>query len=180
MIDLFKAFASQEDFFYDGAFIAKVKYQKFQSKSDNKTYKNEIIKKNRRLCIINCNGYTNNKIVETLTVYLMFNVSVKETIERDIIKYRENLWHTFSKEAIANFSHLTGDTNSIHLTDNPVVQGLFILKELCNTTGVNEIEVKFIHPVYGDNPVYLKNEGNLLKGFSNDSLCFQATLKSII
>ena len=138
MIDLFRAFTTKEDFFYDGAFIAKIKYQRFQPKSDKETYKNEVVKSNRRLCVINCNGYINNEI--------------------------------------ADFSHLVGDTNSIHLTENPVVQGMFILKELCNTTKTNEIEVKYIHPVYGCNPVYIKHEGNLIKGFSNGILCFQATL----
>ncbi|MGE5627346.1 MAG: hypothetical protein ACM3X7_04420, partial [Solirubrobacterales bacterium] len=65
---------------------------------------------------------------------------------------------------------------SIHLTENPVVQGMFILKELCDTTETNEIEVKYIHPVYGSNPVYLKHEGNIIKGYSNGILCFQATI----
>lgn len=179
MINLFKAFATQDDFFYDGAFIAKVKYKRFQQNLDdaiNETYKNEIMKSNKRLCVINSNGYIDNEIVETLTVYLMMNVTVKDPAETETFENVGTLWHTFSKEEIADFSHLTGDTNSIHLTDNPVVQGLFILKELCNTTKTNEIEVKYIHPVYGCNPVYLKQEGNNVQGFSNGLLCFQATL----
>jgi len=176
MIYLFRAFTTKEDFFYDSAFIAKVKYQRFQPKLDKETYKNEILKSNRRLCVMNCNGYVNNEIAETLTVYLMMNVTVKESIQIKTIQDNGTLWRNFSKEEIADFSHLTGDTNSIHLTENPVVQGLFILKELCDTTRTNEIEVKYIHPVYGCNPVYIKYEGNLIKGFSNGILCFQATL----
>jgi hypothetical protein len=176
MIDLFRAFTTKEDFFYDGAFIAKVKYQRFQPKSDKETYKNEVVKSNRKLCVINCNGYVDNEIAETLTVYLMMNVTVKESIEPEIIEDTGTLWRDFSKEEIADFSHLTGDTNSIHLTENPVVQGMFILKELCDTTKTNEIEVKYTHPIYGCNPVYIKHEGNLIKGFSNGILCFQATV----
>lgn len=176
MIDLFRAFTTKEDFFYDGAFIAKIKYQRFQPKSVKETYKNEIVKNSSRLCIINCSGYANNKISETLTVYLMMNVTVKEPVEPEIVEDTGTLWRNFSKEEIADFSHLTGDTNSIHLTENPVVQGMFILKELCDTTQTNEIEVKYIHPVYGCNPVYIKHEGNNIKGFSNEILCFQATL----
>ncbi len=176
MIDLFRAFTTKEDFFYDGAFIAKVKYQRFQSKLDKETYKNEIVKSSRKLCVINCSGYINNEIAETLTVYLMMNVTVKESVQKETIKDYGTLWRNFSKEEISNFSHLTGDTNSIHLTENPVVQGLFILKELCNTTQAKEIEVKYIHPVYGGNPVYIKYEENLIMGFSNGILCFQATL----
>lgn len=176
MIDLFRAFATKEDFSYDGAFIAKVKYQRFQPKLVEETYKNEVVKSNRRLCVINCNGYVNNEIAETLTVYLMMNVTVKESIQTETIKDNGTIWRNFSKEEITDFSHLTGDTNFIHLTENPVVQGVFILKELCHTTQTNEIEVKYIHPVYGGNPVYIKHEGNIIRGFSNGTLCFQATL----
>jgi hypothetical protein len=176
MINLFRAFTKKEDFFYDGAFIAKIKYQRFQLKSDNETYKNQIIKSNRRLCVINCSGYVNNEIAETLTVYLMLNVEVKEPVEPEIVEDTGILWRNFAREEIADFSHLTGDTNSIHLTENPVVQGMFILKELCDTTQTNEIEVKYIHPVYGGNPVYIKHERNIIKGFSKGILCFQATL----
>ena len=176
MIDLFRAFTTKEDFFYDGAFIAKVKYQQFQSNLGEETFKHEIVKSSRKLCIVNCSGYVNNEVAETLTVYLMMNVTVKESVETEIIKDCGTLWRNFSKEEISDFSHLTGDTNSIHLTENPVVQGMFILKELCDTTKAKEIEVKYIHPVYGGNPVYLKHEGNLIKGFSDSTLCFQATL----
>lgn len=176
MINLFKAFTTKEDFFYDGAFIAKVKYQRFQPTLKSEIYKNEVVKGNKRLCIINCSGYVNDEIVETLTVYLMLNVTVKETIQEENTTDNGSLWRNFSKKGIADFSHLTGDTNSIHLTENPVVQGLFILKELCETTKTNEIEVKYIYPIFGDNPVYLESEGNLLKGYSNGTLCFQATL----
>lgn len=179
MIDLFKAFATQDDFFYDGAFIAKVKYKNFYQNindSINETYKNEIMKSNKRLCVINSNGYINNEIVETLTVYLMMNVTVKESAKNEAFEDVGALWRTFSKEEIVDFSHQTGDTNSIHLTDNPVVQGLLILKELYNSTKVNEIEVKYVHPIYGCSPVYLKQEENNIQGFSNGLLCFQATL----
>lgn len=176
MIELFRAFTTKEDFFYEGAFIAKIKYQRFQPKSDNETYKNEIVKSNRKLCVINCSGYTNNEITEMLTVYLMMNVTIKEPVEPEIVEDTGTLWRNFSKEEIADFSHLTGDTNSIHLTENPVVQGMLILKELCDTTGTNDIEVKYIHPVYGCNPVYIKHEGNIIYGFSNRILCFHATM----
>lgn len=106
----------------------------------------------------------------------MMNVEVKESVEPKSVEDTGILWRDFSIKEIAEFSHLTGDTNSIHLTENPVVQGMFILKELCDTTKTNEIEVKYIYPVYGCNPVYIKHEGNLINGFSNGILCFQATL----
>jgi hypothetical protein len=179
MIDLFTAFATGDDFFYEGAFIAKVKYERFETKKNNELYKNEIVKNNRKLCVIECSGYVDTQILEKLTVYLMMGAKVKELVNPDMPDVSENqgtLWRNFSKEEIADFSHTTGDTNSIHLTENPVVQGLFILKELCETTQADEIEVKYTHPVYGNNPVYILREENTIKGFSNGILCFQATL----
>lgn len=176
MIDLFTAFATGEDLFYEGAFIAKVKYQRFQTKIKSENYKNEIIKNSKRLCVIECSGYDNAQIIEKLTVYLMMNVKAKDSEKPNILENQGVLWRNFSKEEIAEFSHTTGDTNSIHLTENPVVQGLFILKELCETTKVNEIEVKYIYPVYGNNPVYILKEANTIKGFSNGILCFEAAV----
>lgn len=179
MMKLFTAFATGEDFFYEGAFIAKVKYEKFESKKDNVLYKNKIIKNNKKLCVIECSGFNDAKIIEKLTVYLMMGAKVKEPVKSEISDVSHNegtLWRIFSKEEIASFSHTTGDTNSIHLTDNPVVQGLFILKELCETTQADEIEVKYTNPVYGNNPVYILRGENTIKGFSNGILCFHATL----
>lgn len=176
MLNLFKAFTTQENFFYDGAFIAKVKYQRLMNTSDKENYKNEIIKSSNRLCVINSTGYVNNEVAEVLTVYLMINVKLKEAIKPETINHNGTFWRNFTKEEISDFSHITGDMNSIHLSDNPVVQGLFILKELCATAKSNEIEIKYIHPVYGCNPVYITQDKNVINGFSNDILCFQATL----
>ncbi|OPJ62107.1 hypothetical protein [Clostridium oryzae] len=177
MIDLFKAFCTSGDLAYEGAFIAKIKYERFIEKANSEDYKTEIVKSSKRLCIISCSGYFKDEVVETMTVYLMMNVSGKQVKEPEAVGNQGSLWRSFSKQEIADFSHSVGDTNSIHLSDNPVVQGMFLLKELCTETQAKEIEVKFTYPVYGDNPVYLKREGNTIEGFSNDFLCFQAESK---
>lgn len=176
MINLFRAFSTTGDFLYEGAFIAKVKYQRFKEISNKETLRTEIAKSSKKLCIVTCSGYIENETVETLTVYLMMNATVKDSAKTETIEDHGILWRSFTKEEIRNFSHLTGDINSIHLAENPVVQGLFILKELCHTTESNEIEIKFVYPTYGNNPVYIKQEGNIIKGYSNSKLCFQATL----
>jgi hypothetical protein len=176
MINLFKAFVAGEDFFYEGAFIAKVKYQRFKPEVESEAYKNKIIKNSKKLCIIECGGYEKEELVEKLTVYLMMNVEVKEIRKSEEVENQGVSWHTFSNKEISDFSHTTGDTNSIHLVENPVVQGLFILKELCDTTKADEIEAKYVYPVYGNNPVYLLREENKIKGFSNGVLCFQVSI----
>ncbi|WP_310889532.1 hypothetical protein [Clostridium estertheticum] len=95
VIDLFRAFSTTEDFFYEGAFIAKAKYQRFKSKSVEETYRNEVLKSNKKLCIASCSGYIENEISETLTVYLMLNVTVKEPVQTETIQENEDLWHNF-------------------------------------------------------------------------------------
>lgn len=77
----------------------------------------------------------------------MMNVAVKEYLQPEPIKDQGTFWRTFSKIEISNFSQLTGDTNSIHLTENPVVQGLFILKKLCDTTEKQLPNFKYQIPV---------------------------------
>lgn len=176
MLDLFKSFTTQEDFFYEGAMIAKVKYQRFQSKLDNITYKNEVIKSSNKLSVVSCSGYANNEIAEKLTVTLIMNATVKEDINKEIYSDLGSPWYTFSKAEITDFSYITGDKNSIHLSEKPVVQGLFILKKLFELIHKNEIEVKYTYPVYGDNPVYLKYEENHITGYSNNRLCFRAVV----
>ncbi|WP_446899304.1 hypothetical protein ACSVC9_05310 [Clostridium sp. LBM24168] len=177
MINLFKAFAAEKDFFYDGAFIAKVLYENFQDsfEEQHETYRNEIIKNSRRLCVICCTGYFKGEAAEKLTVYLMMNVKAKKYENRGDFRQEGSFWHSFSKQDIADFSHTTGDTNSIHLTENPIVQGLLILKELCSISKVHKIEVKYIHPIYGDNPVYIKRSQSIIEGFSKGILCFKAS-----
>lgn len=176
MIDLFTAFAADENFFYEGAFIAKVNYERFGTKKNNIKYKNEIIKNGKKLCVIECKGYVATRMIEKLTVYLIMNAKVKVSQKIDISENRGILWRNFSRKEIIDFSHTTGDTNFIHLTEKPVVQGLYILKELCETTQADKIEVKYIYPVYGNNPIYILRENNIIKGFSDRALCFQATL----
>lgn len=175
MVELLKALALQEGVAYDGAFIAKVIYQRFPAEGAADRYRNKIVKSSSRLSVTQCSGFAGEALRETLTVYILFGAKVKEP--ETAREQRGELWRSFSKGEIAAFSRRTGDTNSIHLTGCPVVQGLFLLKELCGLVQPEEIEIKFVHPVYGDTPVYLEQLENHLRGFSGGALCFEAVFK---
>lgn len=184
MIALCRAFTMGEDFLYDGMMIGKVKYEQLE-RGESEYYESEVVKNNGKLCIITCSGYREKKLVEVLTVYLMMiipaknshQVEVKESQEAASEKTDEEVWRCFAKEVVRQFSQETGDKNSIHLTQKPIVQGLFILKELCKTFEPRVIEVKYLQPVYGEENVYLDIEENGFKGMSKGKLCFKGTYK---
>lgn len=180
LMDLFTAFTSQSELDYEGAMIAKIKYQRWGDTSGSEAFQNEIVKSNEMMTVVRCTGYQGETAVEAVTVYLIMHAEVKapEALEADTDL--GELWYTFSKEEIADFSHTTGDTNSIHLTDHPVVQGLFLLRKVTEiyeqSTDYKKIDMKFHYPVYGNNPVYLKREGNKIAAYSDDALCFEASI----
>ncbi|MBN2826758.1 MAG: hypothetical protein JXQ26_02150 [Tissierellales bacterium] len=172
MLEIFKAFATQEDFQYEGAMIAKAAYQRVVLGVDSQCYKNQIVKSSKRLCVVKCDGYNGDDLIESLTVYLMMNPKVGETEEEKVTE--GEYWYTFSSEEIREFSYSTGDTNSIHLSANPIVQGLFILMKLYELDLGSSIEVKYAYPVYGNKEVYLKHDQHHLSGYSGERLCFQS------
>ena len=175
MMDLFKAFFNNKFFSYDGGFIVEAKYESLDVNAMACTYINNIIESNKRLCLLNCKGYAENKPVNSLDICFFFNVINNNFAPEDeVIKPEMVVWRSFSKSEVINFSNLVGDTNSIHYTENPVVPGLFILKELCATTQAHKIKVRYIQPVYADNLVYMQYEGNVIKGICNNRLCFEA------
>lgn len=175
MRSLLKAFSKQAAISYEGAMIAKAKYQRFIREVEAVDFKNEVIKKSERLCIIKCSGYKYSAIIETLTVYLMMRpqVNVDSTKEKN----KGDYWHTFSNDAIKAFSDKMGDMNSIHLTEHPIVQGLFILKKLYDLTSAETIEVKYLHPIYGGDSVFLEYHKEHINGYSNGYHCFLAKLE---
>lgn len=180
MMDLFTAFTSQRELDYEGAMIAKIRYQKTGDITKVDNFKNEIVKQNEMMMVLRCSGLVGEEAVEILTVYLIMNAEVKEAekVSEDFDMGDE--WYTFSKEEIADFSHTTKDTNSIHLTDHPVVQGLFLLRKVAETydtfTDYKKIDMKFHAPVYGEAQVYLKKIDKKMECYSDRVFCFEASI----
>lgn len=180
LMDLFTAFTSQGELDYEGAMIAKIRYQKMGDTSGKETFQNEIVKSNEMMMVLKCTGYQGETPVEAITIYLIMNAEVKapDALAADVDM--GELWYTFSKEEIADFSHTTGDTNSIHLTVHPVVQGLFLLRKVAETydkdTSYKKIDMKFHYPVYGENPVYIKRDGTKMAAYSDNALCFETSI----
>lgn len=175
MLELLKVFSKQTDIIYEGAMIAKAKYEKILDDIEAVDFKNELIKESKRLCVIKCLGYKNDLVIESLTVYLMMTPQIKKDVAKETMK--GEYWYTFSSEEIKAFSYDTGDSNSIHLTDHPIVQGLYILKKLYESTLAKFIEIKYLYPIYAGEPVLLEYDENSISAYSNDHQCFLATMK---
>lgn len=180
MMDLFTVFTSQTDLDYEGAMIAKVRYQHMADVEGEETFKNEIVKSNEMMMVLRCTGSVGETPIESITVYLVMNAEVKEPEKLGGDADMGEVWYTFSKEEIADFSHTTKDTNSIHLTDHPVVQGLLLLKKMAERydefTSYKKIDMKFHYPVYGENPVLLKQDGNKFSAYSDNVLCYETSI----
>lgn len=180
MMDLFTAFTSQGELDYEGAMIAKIRYQRLGDTSGAETFKNEIVKSSEMMMVLKCTGYAGETAVEALTLYLIMNAEVKAPEALPADTDMGDLWYTFSKEEVADFSHTTGDTNSIHLTEHPVVQGLFLLKKVAEEydsfTDYKKIDIRFHYPVYAENPVYLNKDGKKISVYSDGALCFDASI----
>ena len=96
------------------------------------------------------------------------------------VKLEKNIsfWNKISKEEVYKFSKLIGDENYIHLTNKPVVQGMFLLneiiKEICN---FKELEIKFTKPIFADEEIFLQKGEESILAYSNNKLCFKIIFK---
>jgi hypothetical protein len=91
--------------------------------------------------------------VEKMTITLVkASDTAKELKRQEKAEYEnEESFHTFTKQEVYDFSHDTGDENKIHLTDHPVVQGMFLLRTAAEKLGeLKRLDVRFVEPSYAE------------------------------
>ena len=101
---------------------------------------------------------------------LLFPVSGKEAgaVERpDESEY----WRSFSVGEVRGYSRDRGDHNEIHQTDRPVVSGFQLAEALQEKYALVSFRIRFHHPVFSGEAVYLQQDGGRVSGYS-DRLCF--------
>lgn len=180
MMDLITALTLPDSIPYDGSLLVRAEYTRFRAGTSAR-WENEILKQSRRTCVIRCTGYRQEEAVHSLTASLLLR-PVGTAESPAAFSVPENAlsagicWRSFSKEEIGEFSRTTGDTNSVHRRNPPVVQGLFLLKELSDAFPSSRISVSFLHPVYGGDPVFLAKNGCSLLGISRGVRCFHAEM----
>ncbi len=87
-------------------------------------------------------------------------------------------WRTFTRAEVNAFATLSGDTNSIHSGENPVVQGMLILLALedylaSNNLFFRNVDITYLKPVVINYTVKLCKEEKTLYGIVGDSVCFK-------
>lgn len=160
---------------YDGCYMAKAKFETFNTCNKEYNYVVSIEKSNHRLCIIKSEGYLNNVLMGRLTVYLVINNNIKKANTNNEDKVRNlKFWRRISKEEVYDFSKYTNDINSIHLNSNPIVQGLLTMMNLNTLVKYFKVmEVKFSNPIYAEQPIYINILENRILGYSNNEICFK-------
>ena len=129
------------------------------------------------LCKVSCSGRRIVRVRVTKGTadmsILLFPPSKKAGKERN---GQGSLWHRFSAEEVRSFSHSLGDHNAIHQTPRPMVSGFQIALALAEGKNFNTFHIRFHHPLYAGETVYLKKEGKTIYGFSQ-VLCFEAVIE---
>lgn len=82
-------------------------------------------------------------------------------------------WHTFNRSEILKFVDDVHDENPIHRTEQAIVPGCLLLEELAkrlNDANDNQrlkrLDIRFHHPCFNDEPVYLADHGHRIEGYS--------------
>lgn len=104
---------------------------------------------------------------------LLFPFSHGEGKEKTGEKGR--LWRTFSEGEVHAFSLSMGDHNGIHQARRPVVSGFQLAEALAEGRDFHTLRIRFHHPLYAGEAVYLKEEGKTFWGIS-EVLCFEAVI----
>ena len=129
------------------------------------------------LCKVSCSGRRIVRVRVTKGTadmsILLFPPSENAGKERN---GQGSLWCWFSAEEVRSFSFSLGDHNAIHQTLRPVVSGFQIALALAEGKNFNTFHIRFHHPLYAGEAVYLKKEGKTIYGFSR-VLCFEAVIE---
>ena len=165
---------------FQGAYIGKIKYEIYCKEKDGE-YFSYIEKENKNLVIIVIEKKFKEKLLEKLNIYLVKkknNNSCEEDFVKENLEKNISFWRKISKEEVYKFSKLTGDENYIHLTNKPVVQGMFLLNEVIKgIDNFKELEIKFINPIFADEEIFLQKGERSILAYSNNKLCFKIIFK---
>ncbi len=143
---------------YQGAFIGKISYtadKERAQRAENIRYEFGQVKENAFMYILPIFGFTEGteEPVEKFTVTLVKPSDKEKELKRVEAAEYENPeeFYCFSKDEVYTFSKETGDKNKIHLTDNPVVQGMLLLRTAAvKLNDVSRLDVKFVEPSYAE------------------------------
>ena len=111
------------------------------------------------------------------------NAAKKSSIEKELNSNKIFNWRSFSKKEIKTFANLSGDLNSIHLTSDPVVQGMLILLAFedflaQNNRFAKRIKIKYLRKSRAEEKINLfEVEHNNFLGLVDKKINFNINIK---
>lgn len=160
-IENFSAFTGPR---YNGSLIVRLRYQRRKKAGPAARFTAKMVKDSPRRQILAVEGWNGAEKAGELEMELWFPKAQKakrppETPKGEGLPPKSVYWKKFSIEEIREFSRRTGDTNPIHLTDHPVVQGLLLWQQLFfYEKEPAALCLVFYAPVYSGDGIYLKEE----------------------
>lgn len=162
----------------DGCLVAKVIFYRLKHNVYPDASGYQLLKLNHRLAVLESRSFLNEEVIGCLKMTVLFHPSGMtftndKTMKQESLRY----FQTIQPEQVYRFSNQTGDENSIHLTETPIVQGLFLLQLIDEEYNhPNEIDMKFLAPIYAGHPIYIEEQKSNVCGYSQNRLCFQAII----
>lgn len=158
---------------WQGVLIGRIHYWRLKrDKEINKSYELDTEIKENRMIWITCQKRSGDQIVEELKTMIFHSVKGGGKRKKSIPS-KGVFWRKFLKEEIWKFSQRVGDHNFIHLDEQPIVQGFFILEQIIETfRQFNEYQVTFHSAIRADERIYLCVKEGKIFGYSKNGLHF--------
>ena len=180
MIRLIRALSSLHGEQYTEPYIAKAQFERYGNLvGENIQTKMTVEKEKAKFVLIIIDLYNEKIVLARLRITLFLHATENAVLTVHHTKPTDvQIWRSFSKESIYAFSEEANDTNPIHLTDRPIVQGLFLLRSLAEYFGdIHSLEMKFIKPLYADQIVYLQKHSGSFVGYHDHEIIFKGKVE---
>ncbi len=168
MLNFAKALCRLQGERYDNSYIGKLVYRRTAAETEGERLELDPGKPGRRFQRVKVRafGKDGRETAVLETVLFFSDTMVNHDEETGSPLAREGVpppgaipWHAFSEEEIREFSAAVGDTNPIHLTERPVVQGYLLADRIFRRLGrPGNITIRFSNPAYAGEMIYLLEE----------------------
>jgi hypothetical protein len=182
MKDYTEALAHYQGNRYDNSYIGRLSYARWEAETEDTRFTTKCVKNGSEVQCLQVEAWNDSHRVGLLEAWIFF-ADFKGTGHTDE-EAGENssgtYWRTFHRDEVMAFARRTGDFNPIHLTAQPVVQGLLIMSALAETWHSPDfLSINFRKPVHADEPVFLKEETDYDRTKLVASCCSRSFRRSI-
>jgi hypothetical protein len=139
----------------EGYFIAKIEvFEKVKNEAIGIQFK--VISDSLKSAII-IDEFADNELIMIILIHTINKESKNKS--KELLMESSSIAINLTKFELDNYLVISGDTNSIHYGENPVIPALMILNNILNYLGYTPkyYTIKFYSPVYLKSKIYIKN-----------------------